>query len=67
MPASWDARKLDAWSQFLLTVTVRYVDGCACTTCDDVRARFVRRWTHYATLTPGVSPHTTPTTKDTCP
>jgi hypothetical protein len=48
MSTPWDDRKLHAWSQFLLTVTVRYVDGCACTSCDEVRTRFVRRWQHYA-------------------
>ena len=40
----WTAAKQLAWSQYLLTVTIRYVAACDCTRCRSIRQRFAQRW-----------------------
>jgi hypothetical protein len=49
MPDIWDAQKVQAWSQYLLSVTIRYVAACDCSSCRAIRATFEYRY--------GAEPH----------
>jgi hypothetical protein len=44
MPEIWTAAKQLAFSQYLLTVTTRYVAACDCSSCHSIRVRFEGRW-----------------------